>query len=281
MMRFSRYTLPLADGMTVGLRAGDEPSSRFLDRFARAAELSREEGGRRDFSIRLESSKEKTDTADPRVCRLVPVASLSEFFCQAVALTMAVGRRVQKHGGVFLHGALAEFQGRGVVLAAPGGTGKTTASARLPSPWRSLSDDMALLVRDRSGNIWAHPWPTLSRFLEGGPGGTWGTSRAVPVAAVFFLLQAPAESVNRVGPGEGLALLVESAEQASQTMARGLDPEARRVLRRERFDNLAAIARTVPVHFLRLSLNGAFWKEIEESLGPGRNQISVRPGHEI
>ena len=34
---------------------------------------------------------------------------------------------------LLLHGALAEHAGRGVILIAQGGTGKTTASGRLPS----------------------------------------------------------------------------------------------------------------------------------------------------
>jgi len=38
-----------------------------------------------------------------------------------------------------------------------------------------------------------------------------------------------------------------------------------RVLCRERFENLTAIARTVPVHLLRLSLKGEFWMEIERT----------------
>jgi hypothetical protein len=49
-------------------------------------------------------------------------------------------------------------------------------------------------------------------------------------------------------------------------MGRRRDPAERRLLRRERFENLAAIARAVPVHLLHLSLQGEFWKEIEKNL---------------
>ncbi len=266
-MSLSRYELPLADGGKVRLRAGDAGASVFLDRFAGAAGLPRASRGRPSSSIDVASSETmKIRSTNDRTCRLVPIPDSSAFFCHAIDLTMTVGRGVQKRGGVFLHGALAEYRGRGVVLAAPGGTGKTTASNRLPPSWRSLSDDMSLLVRDRAGKIWAQPWPTLSRFLDGGPGGRWNATRAVPLAAVFFLLQAPAERIDSVGPGEGLALLVESSEQASQAMGRRCGPAERRLLRRERFENLAAIARTVPVHLLHLSLNGEFWKEIEKNL---------------
>jgi len=264
-MTFSRYAFPPAGGARIGLRALDARASAFLERFARAAGWPRVETLRGTPSIRISVSPLKTSSAGDRTCRLAPLDSASEFYCHAVDLTMTIGREIQKRGGVFLHGALAEFRGRGVVLAAPGGTGKTTASGRLPRPWHSLCDDMSLLVPGRAGIIQAQPWPTLSRFLDGGPGGTWNTSRAVPLAAIYFLLQAAGERVDRVGPGEGLSLLVESSEQASHAMSRGLSLEERRILRRERFENLAAIARAVPVHLLRLSVKGAFWKEIERT----------------
>ena len=100
-----------------------------------------------------------------------------------------------------MHGALAEENGIGVILAAPGGTGKTTASDRLPAPWRSLCDDTTLVVRDSQGKYWGHPWPTWSRFLEGGPGGTWEVQEAVPLRGVFFLSQAPEDLTEPLGPG--------------------------------------------------------------------------------
>jgi hypothetical protein len=49
-------------------------------------------------------------------------------------------------------------------------------------------------------------------------------------------------------------------------MAPGLSKEELRTLHLERFDNLCALARVMPVHRLHLSLTGAFWKEIETTL---------------
>jgi SynChlorMet cassette protein ScmC len=165
-----------------------------------------------------------------------------------------------------LHGALAEKDGIGVILAAPGGRGKTTASDRLHAPWRSLSDDTTLVVRDLQGNYWAHPWPNWGRFLRGESSGTWDVQNAVPLKGVFFLSQAAENRVESVGPGHAVSLLVECAEQTSHVMARGLSKEETRALRLERFNNLCAVARVVPTHVLRISLTGAFWQEIEQTL---------------
>ena len=117
-----------------------------------------------------------------------------------------------------MHGALAELDGIGVILAAPGGTGKTTVQ------------------------------------------------NAVPLKGMFFLSQAVGDRVEPVGPGHAVSLLVSCAEQTSSLMARGLSKEETRAQHLERFNNLCALARVVPTHILRISLNGTFWQEIEQTL---------------
>jgi SynChlorMet cassette protein ScmC len=200
------------------------------------------------------------------VCVLRSIADHDRLYIQLVALSSILAHDAQARGGVLLHGALAEVHGAGVILAAPGGTGKTTASGRLPAPWRSLCDDTTLVVQDSQGTYWAHPWPTWSRFLQGAPGGAWDVQNAVPLKGVFFLSQAVEGRVECVGPGHAVSLLVECAEQTPQLMARGLGKEATRALHLERFNNLCALALAVPAHILHISLAGAFWREIEQGL---------------
>jgi SynChlorMet cassette protein ScmC len=186
-----------------------------------------------------------------------------------VRLSLIFAREAQARGGVLIHGALAERDGMGVILAAPGGTGKTTASNRLPAPWRSLSDDTTLVVRDPQSNYWAHPWPTWSRFMDGGPGGTWDVQTAVPLKGIFVLAQAVEDQVERVGPGHAVSMLVECVGQVSAFMAPGLFKEELHALHLERFDNLCALARIIPAHVLHISLTGAFWQEIDQALEGG------------
>ena len=189
-------------------------------------------------------------------------------YLRLVELSTALARAFVPHGGVLLHGALAEREGIGVLLAAPSGTGKTTASNRLTPPWRSLSDDLTLVLRDAQGRWWAHPWPTWSRFAPGGPGGVWDVQYAVPLHAIFYLAQAPEERVEPIGAGQATAMLVQSAEQwAYSCLTRGLSIKESRVLRQQSFDLLCALARAVPAFVLHLSLTGAFWVEIERALG--------------
>ncbi len=203
------------------------------------------------------------------VCVLRSFTHSDGLYIQLMELSLIFARDAQTRGAVLLHGALAEKAGAGVILAAPGGTGKTTASGRLPAPWRSLCDDATLAVRDPQGNYWAHPWPTWSHFLWGETGGAWDVQNAVPLKGIFFLSRAVEDRVEPVGPGHAVSLLVECAKQASQLMARGLSKEETRALNLERFNNLCALARAVPAYILSISLTGAFWQEIERMLEVG------------
>ena len=213
------------------------------------------------FETKLPSEAEGT------VRCVLPLSGLDDqLYLQLMQLSGVIAREAQVRGGILLHGALAERDGVGVVLAAPGGTGKTTASGRLPVPWRSLCDDTTLVVRDPRGNYMAHPWPTWSRFLWGGSGGRWNVQHAVPLGGIFLLSRAVEDRGEPVGAGQAVSLLVQSAQQASQLMSRGLGREENRAMQLERFNNLCDLARVVPAHLLHISLTGVFWKEIERAL---------------
>lgn len=252
--------LTLANRSQWVLHAADDAARKSVVQFCAAAQLHPYSSGPTDVHRTLTFT----------LCAETVLEVGEDFVCWAhlIELSTALARAFVPHGGVLLHGALAERDGRGVLLAAPGGTGKTTASNRLPPPWRSLSDDMTLALRDAQGRWWAHPWPTWSRFLPGGPGGVWDVQHAIPLHAIFYLAQAPEERVEPIGAGQATAMLVQSAEQAAYfSLTRGLSIEESRALRQQSFDLLCALARAIPTFVLHLSLTGAFWVEIERALG--------------
>jgi hypothetical protein len=173
----------------------------------------------------------------------------------------------QANGGLLIHGALAGRDGCGVILAGPWGVGKSTASSRLLPPWRSLCDDLTLVVRDGRGRYRAHPWPTWSRFANGGTGGSWEVSRAVPLKGVFFLQQAQNNRARPVSIEEAIGLFAEAVKQAEwRFFERRLVRQSGRL---ERFNNIWELVKYVPSFILQFSLSGAFWEEIEKALGGG------------
>ncbi len=177
-----------------------------------------------------------------------------------------VGRHAQANGGMLIHSALAEIAGRGVAMAGRGGIGKTTASRRLPLPWRSLCDDSAMIARDQRGNYWAHPLPTASEFCQDGTSGRCNFRQAVPLHAIFFLDQALEDRLEPLSGIAAVGRLLDVAMQAAGPAEDGQDADQIKSLRTHLFDNACALAKKVPCAILHLSLNGPFWLIIQRAI---------------
>jgi SynChlorMet cassette protein ScmC len=211
---------------------------------------------------------------DPVFCLVYPAQEGDLLAIQMMNIAEVITRQAEARGALYLHGALAERDGYGIILTGPSGAGKSTASRRFPPPWRSLSDDATLVVPDGEGIYWAHPWPTWSRLIFGAsedePARTWDVQHAVPLRSIFVLVQSPEEQVDAVGLSQAVCLLTQA------TTVPALDPMMRRLGADEvrahsllTFDNVCRLARAVPTHVLSLSLNGSFWREIESALAGG------------
>lgn len=289
------YHLSLADGMRWCLRAGDPEAARVVASVAAAMRLQPApplsppraggiEGGRELLAVARGGKMPPGNLCGPGpvVCDLPPLLSDELLTIGMAHLALVVAREAQSRGGALVHGALAEFSlpvpparggdvpkgqgGRGILLAGPGTVGKTTASNRLSPPWRSLCDDAALVVRDAQGRYWAHPWPTWSRFYNGGPGGSWDVQRAVPLGAIFFLTQSPEDRAEPLPVTQATAMLMEAVQHVSRPMMRRLREGEVQALHRGQLAAVEALARTIPAYTLHISLTGAFWEEIERVL---------------
>jgi SynChlorMet cassette protein ScmC len=223
------------------------------------------EGHKRD-SAQLSTTVHLTFENEDTICTLISKEHNEMPALPLVNLSMVIYRDAQYRGGVLLHGALAEWNGNGVILAGPGGRGKTTASKRLPHHWQSFCDDTTLVICDNKGVYWAHPWPTWSTFMFNGSGGTWDVQHAVPLKGIFFLEHAHEDELEPFGIAQSVCLLNESAEQAQWLVSVCSEKNELRGLRLLRFDNICALAQTVPSYVLRLGRDGAFWQEIERAL---------------
>jgi SynChlorMet cassette protein ScmC len=273
----------------MGLRAGDGSGQRLIVRVAgrpvgpvtdgaNGLASGRSPSGADGQALGYLPSRPERDRVasgeSPFVCLVRPSAGGESLTSQAMQLALALCDQAEQRGGLLLHGGLAEYQGRGAVLAGPGGRGKSTASRRLPLNWTSLSDDATLVVRDAQGVYWGHPWPTWSRFMPGGPGGAWEVQHAIPLGGVFFLDPAAEERVEPVGVGQAVCLLAATAEQLWPGVSLGRGKVERRARRMQRFQNACTFAQSVRCYLLHLSLTGAFWHGIEQAIA-GDRPVSV------
>lgn len=185
-----------------------------------------------------------------------------------VQMMKIIYRDVLARNGLFLHGALAEKNGFGVILAGPSGVGKTTASIRLSGPWHSLSDDITLVVCDDQGRYWGHPWPTWSFFWESvNSGRKWDVSYAVPLKGLFFLAQSREDRAERIGAGQAVGMLLETAQQASSGRLddKSLEGDLT-AMNLQLFNNACIMAKSMRSFILNVSLDGQFWKEMDLAL---------------
>jgi SynChlorMet cassette protein ScmC len=175
-------------------------------------------------------------------------------------------QRVQKTGGLPLHAALLEWEGSGVLLAAPGARGKTTCCRRLPSPWHALCDDETLIVRDEHGPFRAHPFPTWGDCLSERSQRTWHAQRFLPLSAIFFLERGETDQAVPLGQGETATYLTQSATVLARRTWKRLYRQDKHDRRRALFVNACDLARAVPAFTLRTTQKGRFWNEMERVL---------------
>jgi len=182
------------------------------------------------------------------------------------AATYPIYQGAVETGGLPFHACLAGRDGAGVLLAAPGGGGKSTCARRLPPPWKALCDDETLIVRDPEGRYFVHPFPTWSNFFWGRKTRTWNVQEYISLSAIFFIKKGEKDEVIPMGRGEAAARMYQSAEQVCLRNWRDFSAEEERGEKERLFANACELSQNIPAFSLRVSLQGEFWKEVERVL---------------
>lgn len=184
-----------------------------------------------------------------------------------VYVSAFIHRESLKRGGLPFHGALVEKDGRGVILAGPSGTGKSTCCSRIPTPWRALCDDELLVVRTPKGSYLAHPFPTWSdEFFNRGEKPR-EVQNPVTLGGLFFLEQDREDGYAPIRPSEAAVRAASSACQVMDRLFWVSPAEENRELRRRIFANACDLVKKVPAFRLKVSLTGRFWEKLEAALG--------------
>jgi hypothetical protein len=275
--------LMLVGGQRWLVRAADEEAKECIQRLGHVMQLRGAEQGREVLAAVCRSASGHLDdifNEGPLLCCLPRRLNPELGVIQMEQVARRIALSVLRQGGLLIHGALAEYYGSGFIMAGPGAIGKSTASRRLPEPWRSLCDDTTLVVRDGNRGFWAHPWPTWSLFSGDAPGGSWAVEQAVPLRAFFFLDQSPSDQLTPLNATEATALTLESAVDLAFEASRQTDLNAARTLCSYGVSAAKALARAVPAYTLKLSLDGRFWEEIERVLPVGALQGSSENGRD-
>ena len=176
--------------------------------------------------------------------------------------------------GIPLHAALIERDGAGVLLAAPGGTGKTTCCWRLPQPWMAMCDDEVLIVRGKDSFYYAHPFPTWSNHILNRSQRSWEVEKHVPLRAIFFLEQTKSDAVSALGHGNAAVLINQSATQVLGRAWDRMDRDVAYGSKSLAFQTAGNLAKEIPAYMLSVSKDGSFWENIDEILINNKADIS-------
>jgi len=204
---------------------------------------------------------------DDYVCEAPFDVTGDDFYQTLRSVVQIIHHRNAMRGGIPVHAALMEYEGRGVLLVAKGGTGKSTCCRRIPDHWRAWCDDEVLVVKNGSGDYLAHPFPTWSHFLGGGRRKTWFSERTVPLTAMFYLERGDEDDVTSLPAPEAALYLYHSIFPVyHRRITERMEAAARLSLNETLFHNCCDFALATPAFVLRASLHGRFWEKMEDVL---------------
>ena len=175
-------------------------------------------------------------------------------------------QHVEESGGLPLHAGLVEYNGKGVLLAGPKSTGKSTCCGRLTRPWYPLCDEETIIVKVDQKHYIAHPFPTWSDYLASLSELTWNVHSYFSISSIFFLEQAASDRVIPLGQGESAVFINQLAKQVCCRYWNNLDNEDLLSRKTKLFENATALAQAVPAFKLQVSLEGRFWEQMERVL---------------
>jgi SynChlorMet cassette protein ScmC len=95
---------------------------------------------------------------------------------------------------------------------------------------------------------------------------SWDIEAHAPLAAVFFLEQSPTDAVVPMGQGRAASYVTQLAAEVLCCTWRERERLNEATLRKGLFQDASAFAKQVPAYHLKVSLEGAFWTEIERVL---------------
>lgn len=165
-----------------------------------------------------------------------------------------------------MHAGLAERNGKGILIAAPGGTGKSTCCRRLPKDWRVLSDDEVIIVLKLDNSPGAHPLPTWSNLIVGNARKSWASNDSVKVDAIFFIEPADIDEIIPLNQADSAALINQSATQIMRRAWDYWNSGVKRKMQGDVFAMACIMAASAKGYKLRVSLESKFWEEIDKVL---------------
>ncbi|NQU17177.1 MAG: SynChlorMet cassette protein ScmC [Candidatus Saganbacteria bacterium] len=222
----------------------------------------------------------KNNKIKTAVCELKLLKNKTLRITSMMQALKIVFQEVVKKGGFPFHSALLEKDGNAILISAPGSTGKSTCSRRVPPPWTAHCDDATLILKNTSGKYCVHPFPTWSDYLVRKSKKTWRVKNSYPLKAIFFIEQAKYDKVIPIWSGQATILINQQITHTNRTRdLNKREEEKNRKLKNFIFKNACELASNIPVFILKVKKSGKFWLEIEKALSEHKTPMA-KPIHD-
>lgn len=196
------------------------------------------------------------------LCEIYPEDNLADIVSMSVSL-YPIYKSGLSYGSMPFHAALLEKNGRGFLIAASSGVGKSTCCKRVPHPWHPLCDDEVFVAQDKVGSYHAHPFPTWSEYMFHNSDRIWNIQYHVPLAGIFFLMQSEVDGVEPLTQGKAAIHIYNATSEAWRRFLM----DQRTEIRSSIFENACNIAKIVPSFILKARHDGRFWELMEDAAG--------------
>lgn len=160
------------------------------------------------------------------------------------------------HGGGLLHCGLACHRDSGVLFLAPPSGGKSTTLSTAPPDWQVLSDDAAMIWRDKAGTWYASPmpsWGNMIRLCDDWQYSDLATGEYCRLRNLLLINKDDSIALQKLSPPESLPSLYRSFCEYPATIT------AEAIQHETFFRSAANITRELPCWRLSLPLHGNIW----------------------
>lgn len=164
------------------------------------------------------------------------------------------------------HCALVEINGKGALICAPGGTGKSTCASRLPAPHRALAEDCALVMQSGDDFIaQAMPaWSLVTSEHKKIENISFDCTATVQLSGIFFLEQSSIDAVELLNCSIALGYINSTFNDHMRWFLNHFTLEAVKMLRMNIFNLAEQVNAILPVYRLSATIDGNFWDAMAE-----------------
>jgi hypothetical protein len=166
------------------------------------------------------------------------------------------------------HCALVEINGKGALICAPGGTGKSTCASRLTTPHQALAEDCALVLQTGDDFIaQAMPaWSLVTSEHKKVKDINFDCTATVKLSGIFFLEQSKFDAVEQLNAHIALGYTNSTFNDHMRWFLTHLAPVEIKKLRLNVFNLATALTAKLPAYRLSATLDGNFWDVMDKVL---------------